>query len=374
MRPLSARQRKRFPCLDAQEYSDPVRLYRRGKSRIYWVQFHNERKSLGTTDTKAAEAAFRDLQRRHADPTYRPADKTATLGTALKTFEEKQAQRGRAEGTLSMYERHKAHLARVIGEHTPLAQLDAKAVDDYLSTRHKEGAARTTQWKELCTLRGALKLARRHRLYPYALDEVMPEAFEGRESTPGTAHLLMPDVQKLLAALPEPRAAIVAFILGTAADWVSVERAEPGDIDLKAGLAKVRGSKTAHRDRTIPILPPFRALVERAAKALPFSPWGSVRRDLEVACRRAGVAKVTPRDLRRSHARILRAAGVEPSLIGVMLGHRDGRMVERVYGRIEPDELAAVIGARLGQRYKTGTSERAKPTKRSPRSKKSAAA
>lgn len=351
-------------------YCGAVRLYRRGKSRIWWVQFHNERKSLGTTDQKAAEAAFRDLQRQHADPTYRPADKTATLGSALATFEAKQAERGRAEGTLSMYERHTAHLARVLGEHTPLAQIDAKAVDDYLSTRHREGAARTSQWKELCTLRGALKLARRHRLYPFALDEVMPETFEGRESKPGTAHLLMPDVRKLLAVLPEQRAAVVAFIVGTAADWASVERAQPGDIDLRAGTVRVRGSKTAHRDRTVPVLPAFKALLQRAAKGLPFAPWDSVRRDLGVACKRAEVAKVTPRDLRRSTGRILRSAGVEPHLIAGVLGHRDGRMVERVYGQLETAELGTLIN----DQYKTGTMKRSKARRKARSSRKKAAA
>ena len=74
-------------------------------------------------------------------------------------------------------------------------------------------------------------------------------------------------------------------------------------------------------------------------------------------------------------AQIRRAKGVEPSLIAGILGHRDGRMVERVYGRIEPAELVAVIGKRLdADRYKTGTSRRGKATKKRASSKKKAAA
>jgi integrase len=331
-----------------------VRLYKRGK--VYWVQFHNERKSLGVRDPKAAELAFKELQHQHADPTYRPADQTATLATALKSFVERQQTRGRADGTVSMYERHNGHLARVLGDHTPLAQIDAEAVDRYLATRHKEGASRPTQWKELCTLRGALKLARRHKLYPYALDEVMPEAFEGRESEPVERHLLMPDVERLLEALPPERAAVVAFIVATAADYpAGCDKTTAEDIDFKAGKVRVHGSKTAYRDRTVPILDPFRKLLKLAAKHMPFEPWGNVRRDLEVACRRAEVARVTPRDLRRSHGRILRVAGVEPQLIGGMLGHRDGRMVERVYGRLQPEELGALITRRLEAKSKRST-------------------
>lgn len=350
-----------------------MRIYRRGKSRIYWAQFHGKRVSLGTTDQKAAEAAFRELQRRYADPNYRPADPTASLGRALKTFAEQQAERGRAAGTLKMYEQHTAHLARVLGEHTPLAQIDAAQVDRYLSTRHKEGAAKPTQWKELCTLRGALKLARRHKLYPHPLDEVMPEAFDGRESTPGTAHLLLPDVAKLLAVLPEPRAGVVAYIVATAADWCAVPLAKKSDVNFEAGLVEVHGSKTEHRQRTIPILEPFRAFLERAVKSMPFAPWDSVRRDLGVACKRAGVAKVTPRDLRRSTGRILRAMGVEPHLIGPMLGHADSRMVEKVYGRLEPKELGALIGQVTDGTKQVQVPESATPKKRQS-SKKQAAA
>ena len=328
-----------------------MRIYRRGE--VYWCQFRGKRFSLGVTDRKAAEAKFREVQRADADPNYRPPDET-TLGEALKLFVAKQQERGRAQGTLDMYDRHVRHLVRVLGEHTPLASIEAREVDDYLSTRYDEGAASTSRWKELCTLRGCLKLMRRHKRYPHALDEVMPEEFEGRESTPGDRHLLLPDVEKLLAALPDNRAAVVAFIVATAVDYPSgCDETTASDVDFAKGLVRVRGSKTAYRDRVVPILPLFEPLLRRAVGAMPFEPWGNVRRDLEVACRRAGVGQVTPRDLRRSHARILRAAGVEPSLIAGMLGHRDGRMVERVYGRLQPDELGALVSRRLETGTKT---------------------
>jgi len=126
---------------------------------------------------------------------------------------------------------------------------------------------------------------------------------------------------------------------------------------LKAGHALIRGSKNEHRWRTIPIVPAFKSYAERAAKAIPFEPWINVRRDLEVACTRAGVGeptkrnpkrrKVTPRDLRRSHAMALRAQGVEPHLIGKMLGHADSRMVERVYGRLPRESLAIALRWRV---------------------------
>jgi integrase len=325
-----------------------MRIYRRGKT--YWAQLHGERFSLKTQDRDAAERAFRDAQRRAVDPTYRPTD-SSSLRVALESFTAQQTQRGRAAGTVKQYGVHASHLARVLGAETPLASIAAPEVDHYLATRHKEGASRATQWKELCTLRGALKLARRHGTYPHALDTVMPHAFEGASSRPSDRHLTLAQVGKLLDKLPSERAAVVAFIVATAADWRSVELAQPGDLNVKAGTALVRGSKNEHRWRTVPILPRFRNWAQRAAGALkrgPFAPWPNVRRDLKVACKHAAVPYATPRDLRRSHAKALRAAGVEPHLIGRMLGHRDSRMVERVYGQLAPEALAALMRARTG--------------------------
>lgn len=244
-----------------------------------------------------------------------------------------------------MYDTHAAHLCEVLGEATPLAAIGAEELDGYVSTRRAEGAKDPTIHKELTTMRGALKLARRHRKYPFALDEVMPQL--SGASKPGTRHLLMPDIKALLGELQLHRAAVVCFIVATGADWASVEAAKRGDINLKKGTMLVRGTKTNHRWRTLPILEPFRLFAQLAANGLPFSRWGNVRRDLAVACKEAQVATVTPRDLRRSHGTILRQRGVEPHLIGKMLGHVDSRMVERVYGQMSPAALGDLLSERL---------------------------
>jgi integrase len=254
-----------------------------------------------------------------------------------------------------MYDRHIRHLARVLGGGTVLASIQAREIDGYTSTRLAEGAARSSVGKELSTLRGTLKLARRHKEYPHPIDEVMPNGFS-LDYTPGTAHLREAEVRKLLAALPPHRRAVVAFIVGTGADWVSVELAARGDVNQKAGTVLVRGTKNRHRHRTIPILPVFADMVAFAARHIPFEPWGNVRRDLAIACGRAKVPAVTPRDLRRTCGSILRQKGVEPHLIAKMLGHADSRMVERVYGQLPPDALGELIKQRI-----TGTTEAQTP-------------
>jgi integrase len=333
-------------------------LYKRG--RIWWYQFRSGRYSTHCTDKKAAELESREIERRVSDPTYRASNQT-TLADIYPDFVAQQQQRGRSKGTLKMYETHLAHLGRVLGDAATLASFNAARLDGYVATRHREGAQSPTIHKELTSLRGMLKMARRHGLYPFALDEVMP-LVQGA-SRPGTRHLTAEQVPRLLAKLPANRAAFVAFIVATGADLSSAETAERGDVDLKAGTIHVRGTKTNHRLRTIPILKPFSKLAERAAKRLPFEPWGNVRRDLEVACRRAKVPRVTPRDLRRTHGSILRQLGVEPHLIGKMLGHADSRMVEKVYGQLPADALGKLMGARVGTQVTQSRGKREKVSK-----------
>jgi integrase len=322
-----------------------ARLYRRGKKGIFWFQLNNKRRSTGTSDRKAAELFVAQLERRAADPTYRAPDGT-TLSRAIKSFYADRLEHGRAAGTLKMYDTHAAHLCRVMGEETPIAQLGAEELDAYVTARRREGAVDPTIHKELTTLRGTFKLARRHRKYPFALDEVMPQI--SGASKPGKRHLLMPEIKALLGELTADRAAVVAFIVATGADWSSVEAAKKGDVNLRGGTIVVRGTKTNHRWRTLPILAPFRELALMAAAYLPFRPWGNVRRDLKVACKHATVSTVTPRDLRRSHGTILTQAGVEPHLVGRMLGHADGRMAERVYGQMSTKALGELVSDRLG--------------------------
>ncbi len=72
-------------------------------------------------------------------------------------------------------------------------------------------------------------------------------------------------------------------------------------------------------------------------------PWGSMRRDLPLACARAGVPRVTANDLRRTYASWLVDAGVPTHTVATLLGHSSSRMVERIYGRLGIDHLAAAV-------------------------------
>lgn len=346
-----------------------MRIYRRSGSKVWWYYWRGERASTGFTDQRAAEAWFREFQRSKADPGYRPPDPSANLANELDayiTYKRDHAKKKRAPGTIRMYETHAAHLIKVLGAETPLAAIDLAAVERYIARRTADRADESTRWKEFCTLRGALKRAKRLGRFPRAIEEITPDDMQPKY-VPLTRHLLLPDVARLMAELPAKRRAVVAFLVAFGADLGCVERCQPGDIDTRAGVARIRGSKTTHRDRVVPVLPVFKALAKEAAAGVPFAPWPSIRRDLIRAATRADVGPwwakwhppwkprrhITARDLRRSHGRILRAAGVEPHLIAPMLGHAPGSPVTALtYAQITPTELGAQIAARTKQRAK----------------------
>jgi len=254
-----------------------------------------------------------------------------------------------------MYDAHFANLWRVLGANAIMADVDAAAVDKYIATRRAERVGKppsaaqpdcrrtvsaNTVCKELGTLRQVLALGRRRGWFVRQLEEVLPE-HSGAAYVPLERALTLEQVPLLLAQLAEGRAATCAYIIALGADWCAVERAERNDLggaDRCARLVLVRGTKNAKRWAEVPIVTPFGELADRArgwlAQHGSFPAWGKQRvRDLAAACRRAGLPRVTPRDLRRTHGQVLADLGVPPYLVGEMLRHRDSRMAERVYGQ-----------------------------------------
>jgi integrase len=324
-----------------------------------WLQVKGRRVSLRTKDREIACLRAAELRRRYAHPAYGAAEATsiAEACAAFRTYAATAHNRPRppSPATFEMYDGHFKHLCRLLGGETRLAKVDATAVDRYIETRRAERIGRpppdgapdrrravsaNTVAKELSTLRQVLALGRRRGWYHRPLEEVIPDA-SGAAYVPLTRALTLEQVPRLLAELGEARAATCAYIVAFGADWCAVERAERDDLggaDWCARLVLVRGTKNRQRWAEVPLVAPFREFAELARRWLvqhgSFPPWGKQRcRDLAAACRRAGLTRVTPRDLRRTHGQVLAELGVPPYLIGDMLRHGDSRMAERIYGQ-----------------------------------------
>ncbi len=326
------------------------RLYKRGE--VWWAWFYEPSgrrncKSTKCTDKRAAELTLREWERGAADPAYAAAH-TATVETALTRLIADRRSKGRAEGTLSMYLAKGGHVARVLGADTPLARVTAREIDRFIDVRLEEGAARNTVKKELTTIRGLLKVAKRRGEFPGDIGAVMPEGFESGYQ-PRKRFLTADETQALLRELTPDRAARVAFILATGARWGETDRARRQDVQPAAERVLLRGTKTDLAARTVPIVGGGHDLVAHAqrhaegADGMLFRPWGNARRDLSLACGHAGIPAVSPNDLRRTFGTWLRLHGVAPHFIGVAMGHADSRMVERVYGRMPEENLRAAL-------------------------------
>lgn len=155
--------------------------------------------------------------------------------------------------------------------------------------------------------------------------------------------------------------AIVCFSIATSAEWCAIWRARREDIAPDLTQVRVRGSKNENRDRPLPLtLYAFGLLLEYARRhgdgeladgegtfLFRGSHASSFRHRLHEACARAGIPPLSPNDLRRTHGKWLRLVGVAPATIAPSMGHADARMVERVYGKSSPMELAGVQRAQI---------------------------
>ena len=80
-----------------------------------------------------------------------------------------------------------------------------------------------------------------------------------------------------------------------------------------------------------------------------FLPRTKFGQTLERACARAGIPRCTPNDLRRTYSTWLRADGVPNELSAPTMGHKDTRMLDRVYARLPPALLRVRLLAVLGR-------------------------
>jgi integrase len=115
--------------------------------------------------------------------------------------------------------------------------------------------------------------------------------------------------------------------------------ARGSDIDFVKGTIRMRGTKNRFRSRVGVLeawaLPHLRAALKTmhpSAKLVPID-GDSLRDEHYAACTAVGITGDRLHDARHTFAVRWWDAGVPASVIGLQLGHADGRTVERVYGK-----------------------------------------
>lgn len=295
----------------------------------------------GEHDRQRAVVAARELQSAPSlASTYPTKNQTSSVHEALDRFAE-YGLLDKPAATLSCYQQRGGHLVRLLGD-LPLPLLHIDRVQEYISQRLDEGAARETVRKELTVLRQSLKLAAQRGLFPRDVASVFPK-FEVTY-TPRTRYLTPDQFEQLLGKLAPHRRRWVLVATYSGARLSEVERLDWQDLDFEACELRIRGSKTkgsfrklAMHQRLIDELKPRRvagAIVEH---------WKNVRRDLAQACDAAKVPRVTPNDLRRTFASWLVQARETNFVVSRLLGHSTTKMVDLVYGQLSAESLRIAI-------------------------------
>lgn len=377
------------------------------RGRIYWTSIGGERVSTGCKDREAARVARARLEREAADPAHAASRRTKVGDMIAHVLADRKTAKGKTGGTLApeslgVWETKLGHWARMLGIETPLAEVDYDAVGRGLDQREVEGASQHTRSKELAALRFGLRLEKQRGAYPHDVDHVTRTHRFAVGYKPRKRHLTWEEIPKLLAGLlqetsqrvpkerldhakymrgngqtlasiaaflecsvstvkryldmpdPEPsegaslRAQHAAWIIATGGRRKESYGAEAGDHNVALWQVRIRGTKTGEADRVIPIAPPYRALLIFALAGRPssgpiFPHWANVGRSLKLACARAGIERVSPNDLRRTHSSLLRQAGIALEDLAPIMGHTTTRMLELVYGRTNVEALGRAL-------------------------------
>lgn len=299
-----------------------------------------KRRSTNCRDLTAAQAWKAARERLAADP-IEVAAATAELGEWCDEFIRARRASGRS---VSFYEEKLKPWRALFGDGLALSAMVPAAFDQFVESRLSTGVTGHTITKEVNCMIRVLRFAKRANAYPGDLEALRPLDLS-KNYVPRTRVLGPAELGALLGELTEERGAFVALCVGLGLRRGEAFTLLPSDVDLVKGIVHVRGTKTAESLRDVPILAPFLGLVKRGAAFLPLRPWINYRRDILAACERAQIPACTANDLRRTHATLLRSAGVDRDVMRRLLGHGAGStMLETVYDKPSAADLAARVG------------------------------
>lgn len=335
-----------------------AKLFMVKKSEYWYCEYYdwNKKRIQRSTQTKnkrAAQAKADQWEKEGADDTF--VRTTTTLHDALDNMvKSKKAAGNNSAATIEMYEEKAKAIKTYFKPDFKLADIKAVTLDEYVNHRLGLKKHRGTVRMELTTISQALKLAMRQELWSGDVKALIPrneKAYTPRERvlTPG-------EINSLIHALPEYRAATIAFSLATGARASEVFAATRSDIikNLKGSYeVRIRGTKTEGSARIVPVvIESCVDLLEFARKHADgkerlFAPWVSPHVDVNRVCDRDGIPHVSWNDYRRTFATRHVEAGVPLNVVATLLGHTSTTMVYRVYGKPSPDALAEQIRTAL---------------------------
>lgn len=307
---------------------------------------------------------------RHTDP----INETRRLGKdhsamKLRTYWETEYRGPREQATRGWAQeaRHWPRILEEIGD-VRLRHIDEWVVADYLDALvvrrgKRAGLPMSGNSKRIhrALLKALLVHAYRHkhirRIPDLAVFRIKGSTKRVRQEVePLTAD----EVRRLLAAASSTRdRGLFATAIGQGLRPSELVRMRWEDIDWQIPAMDVRGSKTEASEATIPITPiahphlrahwmaegqPAEGFVWVTRSGQPYASPVGWRKALETALRKAGITRhFTPYNCRHSFATLAWSAGIPKEIARRILRHTDDRMLDKVYARPSPADLAARV-------------------------------
>lgn len=362
----------------------------------FWIPDTNKpgkkrrvKRSTNCTDKQAAKTEAKRIEREAMEVASDP-DKAvqlkATLWDAMEAFLKQLTSKTKvgkkSPATLRFYQ-HKVNsvckgFGRIVaakqkreelkeseylelGKRFMLMQVSYSSVDDYIEQRRLCKVTEGTIFKELVTLRSALVLAYKRGQWAGDTKKVLPVGFSPDYKARSRAPT-KDEVDRLVKELGANHGAWISLIVATSARYSEAKSALREDIDLNSGYVHIRGTKTKGSFRVVPVVLEWqRKHLEYAldyadgdgGKLLANWTNSNMVRDLERACVRLGIEKVTPNDMRRACATWLRMDGVPLDLISLVMGHKTthvthaATMTQIAYARLTGQQVGERIRAVL---------------------------
>lgn len=340
-------------------------LYKRKDSPYWWCWGHytnGERwqQSTRQRSRRAAEKAARAIERERLDETDSgyPA---VPLRAAMETLRKHKQRRGVSASTLQILADKRARLEEHFGEERDVLTITLADTERYIDARRRDlvphlndvgeredkPTSDHTIAKEMGILRQALRVLKRHDLYPGDPGDIWPDSLAGAY-TPRDRWLTVDEYRRLLAALQPRRVKYVTLYChtGMRASELYRCRREGDAVIVRQTKGKRRRDRKTVVERIIPLSTDALRVLD--AEPLPWSHWSAsnMHRDLGIACERAGIERATANDFRRTFCSWLVQAGVPELTIIRLMGHASSDMVRRVYAQLAPETLVDAI-ARL---------------------------
>jgi len=314
-------------------------------SKVWWSRdpASGKRVSTGARTIEGARAWLEDRERCVNNPLYL-ASREAELGHWIDRVIAIKVEHS-AAGTVNMYRCKLGHVSRIFGKHSPMSVITPTTIDRYIDKRREEGACSNTLAKELACLVQVCKHAKRESQYAGDISALKPVGFKSGY-VPREAHLEREDLEKLRPVLKPHELAAVLVIVATSARLAEYGRLHRINVDTKTWLVRIPGTKTAKAKRVVPVPSPFHPLLLEALPHLE-TKWARISRDLPRRCKKAGVQRLTPNDLRRTHSTWLLEAGVSKALVADNLGHVGTKMLDLVYDQSEALAMRDVMEAQI---------------------------